>query len=279
MLTADEAVQHLEILTSGVARGDVLLQVVLVGKASSGKTTVLQAVHARTSCTKMIYCAMHRSIQEIETHVLAVPYACVLLLDDACVFNLNELISALQASGRSFIAASRRPTDDRCDCITLEAPRSIAASINENVISFCSPIPPYCGHMTRAQCILLSILHMCMHSSPSQDEYRFGRTTLKRKGQNFKQNLNQTMTNGRTRSSRVSVTRLKACFQAYSCLQTDALSSTVDVDDMITSLISSRCIACTRGPTQSKTYLQCILTDGELAIVRAKANIMHGLMD
>lgn len=279
MLTASEAVRHLEILTSEVARSGILLQMILVGKASSGKTTVLQAVHARVACTEMLYCAMYRSIQELEAHVLAAPCTCVLLLDDVCVFNLNELILALQASGKSFIAASRRPTDERCDYITLEAPRFITASINENVISFCSPISPYCGHMTRVQCILLSILHICMHSSPSQDEYRFGRTTLKRKGQSFKQSLSHTTTNGRTRSSRVSVARLKACFQAYSCLQTDTLLPAVDIDDTIMSLINSRCIACTRGPTQSKTYLQCTLTEGELALIRGKANILHNLMD
>lgn len=278
MLTVDEAVQYLEILASEVARNNLVLHMVLVGKASSGKTTVLQRVHAQTACTAIIYCSMHPSIQEVESQVLASSRTRVFLLDDACVFDLSKLMSVLQSNGISFIAASRRPVDERVDYITLEAPRSIGTSVNRNVISFCTPIPPYCGHMTRVQCILLSILHICMHSSPNQDDYRFGRTTLRRKGQSVKQTSSQN-SSSRIRSSRVSVTRLKACFQAYSCLQGDMLSSAFDLDDTIASLINSRCVTCTRGPTQSKTYLQCALTEGELAVIRAKANMPQSLID
>lgn len=279
MLTITEAVQHLKVLTSDAAHNGLLLQIILVGSASAGKTTVLQAVHVQSAHTEMIHCTMYRTIQELETRVLSSMRSHILLIDDLCVFDVNELISSLQHNQISFIAASRRQIDERCDHIMLETRRLGATNVNENIISLCSPVPPYCEHMTRIQCILLSILHICMRSSPSQDDYRFGRTTLKRKGQCFKQDSKQTVNSNRVKSSRVSVTRLKACFHAYSCLQADTLSSTFDIDDIITSLINSRCITCTRGPTQSKTYLQCTLTEEELTVIRTKANIPHGLID
>lgn len=279
MLTVYEAVQHLKALTLAAAHNGLLLQMLLVGGASSGKTTVLQMVHSQSTHTEMVSCAMYYNVQDLVTQVVSSTSTRVLLIDDACVFDINKLLLMMQSTKISFIAASRHQVDERYDCIILETPRSINTNVTKNVISFCSPVSPYCGHMTRVQCILLCILHICMYSSPSQDDYRFGRTTLKRKGQSFRQNSKQILNGYRQRASRVSVTRLKTCFQAYSSLQPDMSLCAYDIDDAIASLINSRCIICTKGATQSKTYLQSILTEGELANIRTRTDISQSLME